>query len=283
MASLMNASVRLKVIAAFAILLICTVLLGAFSISRLSSMNEETMELRNNRLPSVVAVSDLFTAFSSYRNIEGALIAVQDDARIRKEEESLDTTIADLDKRRAAYERLLDTGWEADTYRKFRETFDRYMVISREKLRPLARRNETVALSDLFVGESRSEFQAAKALLEELVRYNRDEGVKAADRGGEIYAASWNWIAAAILVATAIGSAAALLILRAVVRPVHTLTGIMGRLAARELSVAVEGAERKDELGAMARAVQVFKDGLIEADRLAMAEAAEQQAKQRRT
>ena len=43
-------------------------------------------------------------------------------------------------------------------------------------------------------------------------------------------------------------------------KPVVALTGVMGRLAANEFEADVKGLERKDELGAMARAVQVFKD-----------------------
>ncbi|PGH55070.1 hypothetical protein CRT60_28120 [Azospirillum palustre] len=78
------------------------------------------------------------------------------------------------------------------------------------------------------------------------------------------------------------GVGAALLILNAVVKPLHALTGTMGRLANREMSTEIPGTARQDELGAMARAVQVFKDNMIEADRLAAVEAAEQQAKLRR-
>ncbi|KAA0581483.1 HAMP domain-containing protein [Azospirillum sp. B21] len=279
---LRNASVRTKVIATFSVLVIGIALLGLFAINRLSSVNDEAAEIRDNWLPSVTAVSDLYATFYFYRSVEGALIAVQDEGRIRAEEESLDQTMRSLEEKRAVYEPLLTAGWETETYRKLVDSLNRYMAISRDKIRPLARKNETSALSELFVGESRQEFRNAKALLEELVQYNRSEGVKAANRGAEIYISSRNWIIGSILVAMMVGVGAALLILGAVVRPMHGLTGIMARLANRELTIAVDGTERKDELGAMARAVQVFKDGLIEANRLAAAEAAEQQAKARR-
>jgi methyl-accepting chemotaxis protein len=60
------------------------------------------------------------------------------------------------------------------------------------------------------------------------------------------------------------------------------MTDVMARPARRELTVPVTGTERQDEIGETARAVQVFKDGLIETDRLTAAQAAEQAAKQRR-
>ena len=42
----------------------------------------------------------------------------------------------------------------------------------------------------------------------------------------------------------------------------------MGRLAEHDMSVQIEGQDRKDEIGLMAAAVQVFKNNMIEADRL---------------
>ncbi|WP_279600800.1 HAMP domain-containing protein, partial [Methylobacterium sp. J-077] len=55
----------------------------------------------------------------------------------------------------------------------------------------------------------------------------------------------------------------ATLIGRSVVRPLHAMTAFMTNLAAGDLSREVPGAERRDEIGAMASAVQIFKDGLI--------------------
>lgn len=53
------------------------------------------------------------------------------------------------------------------------------------------------------------------------------------------------------------------------------LTGVMDRLAHAELGVAVPGTERGDEVGTMARAVQVFKESAVEHQRL---EAEQQQS-----
>jgi methyl-accepting chemotaxis protein len=50
--------------------------------------------------------------------------------------------------------------------------------------------------------------------------------------------------------------------------PVGQLREVMGRLAHGELQAAVEGAERRDEIGGMARAVQVFKEAGLEKQRL---------------
>ena len=64
-------------------------------------------------------------------------------------------------------------------------------------------------------------------------------------------------MAAAAAAATALG--AALVVLRRVALPLAALTSAMVRLARGDAQAAVPGVTRRDELGAMARAVEVFK------------------------
>ena len=54
----------------------------------------------------------------------------------------------------------------------------------------------------------------------------------------------------------------------AVTRPIQRITSEMGILANGDTSVVVSGTERKDEIGEMAQAVQVFKTNAIEVERL---------------
>ncbi len=65
-------------------------------------------------------------------------------------------------------------------------------------------------------------------------------------------------------------------------RPLHAMTGAMGRLAGGDLDITVAGTERKDEVGLLARALQVFKDNALTARRLAAEQEVENAAKMRR-
>ncbi len=58
------------------------------------------------------------------------------------------------------------------------------------------------------------------------------------------------------------------LLSRSIALPIGALTGSMGRLAKKDYAVEVPGVDRRDEVGAMAHAVQVFKEGMVENDRL---------------
>ena len=75
------------------------------------------------------------------------------------------------------------------------------------------------------------------------------------------------------------GSLLAFLIARGIVRPLTAMTGTMTALAAGDLDVMVPSRTRRDELGAMARALAVFKDNAIAARRLAADQAVADAAK----
>ncbi|WP_274389881.1 methyl-accepting chemotaxis protein [Azospirillum doebereinerae] len=55
---------------------------------------------------------------------------------------------------------------------------------------------------------------------------------------------------------------------RSVARPVVAMTGAMGQLSRGDLSVDIPAAGRRDEIGHMAAAMQVFRDGMIQTRKL---------------
>jgi methyl-accepting chemotaxis protein len=55
---------------------------------------------------------------------------------------------------------------------------------------------------------------------------------------------------------------------RRVIRPVAGVTAVMTKLASGDLNAKAEGAERKDEIGDMVRALEVFRGNLLETERM---------------
>jgi methyl-accepting chemotaxis protein len=81
-----------------------------------------------------------------------------------------------------------------------------------------------------------------------------------------------------------IGICLAFLIGRGIVNPITGMTAAMARLAGGDRNTEIPSRQRGDEIGKMAAAVQVFKDNMIETERLRaqQAESEEQQAQQRK-
>jgi methyl-accepting chemotaxis protein len=80
-----------------------------------------------------------------------------------------------------------------------------------------------------------------------------------------------------ILALMLLSIAVAWAITRSVVKPLSTLKARMASLSAGELDAPVANAERSDEIGEMARTVQVFRDAMIETSRLRDQQAATEQ------
>jgi len=71
------------------------------------------------------------------------------------------------------------------------------------------------------------------------------------------------------LLGGAIGFGALILISRSQISlPLVRMSGVMARLADNDVTVTIDGGERRDEVGEMARSVQVFKDNAQERQRL---------------
>ena len=86
----------------------------------------------------------------------------------------------------------------------------------------------------------------------------------------------WVLLVTGVVIAGAIG----VLTTRSIVQPINRMTGAMGQLAENDFAVEVPALENKDEIGDMARAVQVFKDNMIKGEQMATAQMKEDELKE---
>lgn len=93
----------------------------------------------------------------------------------------------------------------------------------------------------------------------------------ASAKGQEVYSSLINAEKQLLVVAGAallIGAAFAFFVARGITKPIGSLTTSMDRLANDDLKSIIPGLGRKDEIGVMAAAVEVFKQNIIRAKRL---------------
>jgi methyl-accepting chemotaxis protein len=92
------------------------------------------------------------------------------------------------------------------------------------------------------------------------------------------------WMLIALAFAIVIVSSLSLTIARAVTNAIMTMAQAMVRLAKGDMKVEIPGVGRRDEIGEMAGAVDIFKTNMIEAERLRVeqAEIEQRQAEQRK-
>jgi methyl-accepting chemotaxis protein len=118
---------------------------------------------------------------------------------------------------------------------------------------------------------------AEKVKAETAQRENEDgEALSATMTSSEIF------IVVLSLVAVVFGIAVAWVSGRSISKPVIAMTAAMRTLAGGDTNAEIPARDRRDEIGEMAASVQVFKDSMIEGNRLRAEQAKEQEAKERR-
>jgi methyl-accepting chemotaxis protein len=98
------------------------------------------------------------------------------------------------------------------------------------------------------------------ALIAEEIEANSQASAALTGDVGMAQTALWAGLAIAVLMAAGLG----FLLARMIASPIRSLTGTMGKLAAGDNSVDIPAVDRRDEIGQMAQAVQVFKNAAIE-------------------
>ena len=265
-----NLAIRVKIPLGFAIVLAIVVILGLLSITRLSAVNDNAEEIRNDWLPSTGQMSKLLTSIYSFRLRESRYMLVAADGG------DLDKAMADIAagtdriaKARATYAPLISSGTDEERLiKQFDQEWLAYGTLS-GKMLDLAKTHDAKGATALFNGASRESFDRAIKALNDDADFNVQEGKKAADRGAAIYD-STKWIVfLALIFAAALCAILGWWLVAGVSTPIQRMTDAMKRLAGHDLSTEITGLGRKDEIGAMAAAVQVFKDSMVKAEHLA--------------
>jgi methyl-accepting chemotaxis protein len=96
--------------------------------------------------------------------------------------------------------------------------------------------------------------------LDLLIEAAKEQGLDFRERAERIGQETARLILSVIFGSVLVAAAVALLLARGIARPVAAITTAMSRLAAGELTIDIPGAARRDEIGAMAQAVEVFKE-----------------------
>ncbi len=280
MSSLSTISIRTKIIAAFACVLITTISLGLLAQNRLSAVNDAAAEIRDNWLPSTRLLGKIAQISELYRQQEAASILATGKEALDKQESAMKATLDKLEAARREYEPMISPGEERRLADEAIKAWKDYLA-EHEKLMVLARNDQDAEATDTYL-KMRPVFAKYRDALQADIDFNVAEGVKAANLGAQIYRTTQSLIIGALLLAAFLCTAAGFIIIRSVSAPILRMAEGMKRLAARDMTAEIVGLGQRDEIGRMAEAVQVFKDNMIEADRLAAEQRAEQAVKERR-
>ncbi|NVO17023.1 MAG: MCP four helix bundle domain-containing protein [Rhodoplanes sp.] len=255
-------SIRQKVIAAFAAAALTTAGLGWFAIDRIGNVNAAAAEIRDNWLPATGLLATVAKSTEQYRVNQGTHVLDRSDDAMDRQEAAMAVALKAIDEAWRAYEPMARTPEQQALAQAFKKEWGDYQEKSRTLL-SLSRKNDVAASTALYIGPMRENSVRMRKVLTDTLALTVREGQAEASRGAEVYVASRTMILGALAFATLLCIGAGWAIVSGVSGPIARMTAAMQRLADRDLSVAIEGVGRKDEIGGMANAMQVFKDNLV--------------------
>ena len=277
-------TIRSRIIAAFTLVLVCTVGLGVYAIVTLNAVNAAAAEIRDDYLPSTRALGDVVYKLMRFRMLESTTLVTEGtDARASELARLQDARTA-VDKALGTYEPLVDAGEERRLFEDTKRLWSDYARLD-DKLQDLARTNSSAdfaAAGALFRGDMRQTSALLQKSLDDGIALNVASANAVATRGQAAEATARIGIPVAIGVTALLCLGIGMAIVRSVSTPITAMTAAMRRLADHDMAVTIPGVGQQDEIGGMAGAVQVFKDNMITADRLAAEQQAEQAAKEQR-
>jgi methyl-accepting chemotaxis protein len=272
-------TIRTKITGAFALVLLMVLGFGLIALNQLSAINDRAADIRDNWLPSTSVQGQLLGALQDYRVYEARYALAETDQGRQQMVIEANTRRQLVEKLRADYDPLITRGTDDE---RFMREFDQAWTDHKQIAEKLIGNNQANG-RDLFNEANRQSFLKAGASVKSDLAFNVSEGKKAADQSAAIYDTTRMIVVAVLVAAAFLCLLLAYAIASNISSPIRRMTETMTRLAGHDLVVAVDGRQRGDELGAMAGAVQVFKDNMQTADRLAAEQAAERTLQQQRS
>ena len=279
MVRLVDISLRVRILAAFGLVLLVTLGFGGFALKELALVDRASDDLGGSAMPSLFQSSQMLRGAVNFRRQEAnrLLSLTGEDSAFRESD------MAEWAKQVAAIrgDYKLRPGADHATIDEFDRLWPQLLASTRTILDQLKAGDRSAARKS-YTDLNRVQFDRVNELLSALVNENREAGRRSYAELNAAADTARLGIIVALVIAAGIALAAGLVTVATTASPIRRLTGAMGRLSDRALETIVPDAERRDEIGAMARAVEVFKAGLIEADRLAGAQRNEEAVKAQR-
>ncbi len=188
-----------KLILMTTVLLIALVGIGVFGLVQLHEVNQKSLEISSNWLPSTVNVQRINTLTSDYRIYEISFIHSSDMHSASECEQAIANILHELAVVRDSYEKLISSPEEQIIYDNFSRLWDEYIELS-QQLFHLTRNNNMERAVELLALQSRNLFDAASLELLHAVNINKDAGVKASEEGNIVYQNAQNLIIISICI-----------------------------------------------------------------------------------
>src|SRR5262249_29987876 len=251
-------SIRFHLTAVFLLFFLLVVVLGSFSVWRLSNFSRLSSDVAEVWLPNTRALGDLNNFTSDFRAIEGSNLLSTDPSELAETERQmteLDRSIAEAERR---FERIRRDDTENNLYRLFKQHWNEYRTLVNQ-ITALSRGNRKADAQALYGGASRAAYEAASDTLGQLTDRAVANVQIASERLGVAHRQAFWLIVLGIVIGGIMVVAALVHIRRSISAPLLQLADRMRRLAANNTGIDIPETAGRDGIGGMAKATGVCR------------------------
>jgi methyl-accepting chemotaxis protein len=277
-----NIRIRNKVLLALGSVLALFAVVVAIALVCIFELAGITTETRDRHLPGTLLSMDMEQAILLARLQEYNHVLEETPSNLPQIEAAIAERQAVFTTARDDYKKRISDDAERQKYNAITDAWNNYHRVG-ENILAQSRKGEKAAARAQLLGESATARRHLSDAVEGLIAYNVEAVDADAARASDQARLAWLAMVSAGAAALLLTVAALFALQRALVAPLLQLTTTMRRLADNDLTVAIDAAQRGDELGEMARAVKVFKDNAEMKIALEQQQHAELEVRERRT
>ena len=257
-----SASIRVRLYSMFVLLFLLVLGLGIVGFVRLSDVNRASEVIRNHWLRDMRILGDLSNYMSDYRTAEATRLLAANAAQLAASDQEIETLRATVSASQRAYEEIAQQPAEARLYDDFSTQWAAYRQAAARVI-ALARGGRTPDAVTLYNTDSRRAFDLSSDLLTHLTEQTVLKARQDSERAASTYRNARAMLIAAMLLAAVLLMGVILYLVVGIMAPLLRLVGCMHTLAGHDTEIDIPSMQRADEIGAMARAVSVFRDNAV--------------------
>ncbi|MFG3453437.1 methyl-accepting chemotaxis protein [Stutzerimonas stutzeri] len=255
--SIRNMSVSIRSAAGFGLIGLIVLVLGLFSLNQMAEMREESSQVDQNWLPSIVSLGDLNASMLRIRALTMRLMLVDGEA-VSATDQSLTKLVGEIGTLNSAYEKRITIPEEKAAYERFASAQKLYFS-EQGKIASLVREGALDQAIVLMGGAINSHADDMTRALLELQRINSDEAGAAAERSVAVYESALMWVVITIALAAIATVILALMFTRSIVRPLNQALTVAETVAAGDLTqeFVIDGKDEPARLLAALKTMQL--------------------------
>ncbi|ESQ96790.1 methyl-accepting chemotaxis protein [Stutzerimonas chloritidismutans AW-1] len=241
----------------FGLIGLLVLFLGLFALNQMANMRNESKEVDENWLPSIMALSELNVTVMRIRANTLRLALAEEPQMVQETAQRLTQLRSEVAQRDADYAKRVTTAEERAAYERFKQSFEQYLLLQQRVVEHVVRGERAQAVT-IINGEINGHADNVTASLNQLLTINSEEAGGAADRASAQYDTAFSWVVATLVFAAAITVTLAWVFTRSVVGPLGTAVSVAERIAGGDLTgdFVVEGKDEPARLLTSLKAMQ---------------------------